>query len=43
VVKGKRGVKISDLAGSWKMSDKESEELMASIKSAWNSCPTVDT
>jgi len=33
----KRGVQISDLAGSWKMSDKECEEMLASIESAWNS------
>lgn len=31
----KKGVKISDLAGSWKMSDKEAEEIKASIDSAW--------
>jgi hypothetical protein len=35
VVKRKRGVKISDLAGLWKMSDKEAEEIKASIDEAW--------
>jgi predicted CopG family antitoxin len=31
----KKGVKISDLAGSWKMGDKEAEEIKASISAAW--------
>jgi hypothetical protein len=35
VVEGKKGVKISDLAGFWKMSDKEAEEIEASIDVAW--------
>ena len=28
----KKGTKISDLAGSWDMSDAEAEEIMASIR-----------
>ncbi len=31
----RKGVKISDLAGSWKMSDREAEEIKASIDEAW--------
>ena len=31
----KRGTKISDLAGSWKMTDKEAEEIKSSIGEAW--------
>ncbi|MCL5877711.1 MAG: hypothetical protein M1540_07870 [Candidatus Bathyarchaeota archaeon] len=31
----KKGVKISDLAGSWKMTDREAEEIKASIDEAW--------
>ena len=31
----KKGVKISDLAGSWKMSDKEAEEIKFSIEATW--------
>lgn len=31
----KRG-KISDLAGTWKMSDKEAENFMAELKEGWN-------
>jgi predicted CopG family antitoxin len=31
----KKGVKISDLAGSWKMSNKEAEEIKASIDAVW--------
>jgi len=31
----KKGVKISDLAGSWKISDKEAEEIKTSIDAAW--------
>ena len=31
----KKGVKISDLAGSWKISDEEAEEIKASIDAAW--------
>jgi predicted CopG family antitoxin len=31
----KKGAKISDLAGSWKMSDKDAEEIKASINAAW--------
>lgn len=27
--------KLSDLAGSWKMSDKESDEIMKDIKKGW--------
>ena len=33
--RGKRGKKISDLAGSWIMSDSEAEEIKASIDKAW--------
>jgi predicted CopG family antitoxin len=32
----KKGVKISDLAGSWKMTDREAEEIKASIDEAWS-------
>jgi len=28
-------MKISDLAGSWKMSDEEREEFMKSLKEGW--------
>ena len=31
----KKGTKISDLAGSWKMSDREAEEIKATIDKAW--------
>ncbi len=31
----KKGKKISDLAGSWIMSDQEAEETKASIAKAW--------
>jgi predicted CopG family antitoxin len=31
----KKGVKISDLAGSWKMGDKEAEDIKASIGRTW--------
>ncbi len=31
----KKGVKISDLAGSWKINDREAEEIKASIDEAW--------
>ena len=31
----KKGIKISDLAGSWKMSDKEAAEIKASLGEAW--------
>lgn len=27
--------KLSDLAGSWKMSDKEAEEFMSELKKGW--------
>jgi hypothetical protein len=30
----KKGTKISDLAGSWDMTDKEAEEIKAVIKKA---------
>jgi hypothetical protein len=40
VVEGKKGVKISDLAGSWKMSDREAEEIKASIDAAWKKYPS---
>ena len=33
--KSKKGKKISDLAGSWIMSDDEAEEIKASTKKAW--------
>jgi hypothetical protein len=40
VVKHKKGTKISDLAGTWKISDKEAEEIKASIKkAAWRKNP----
>jgi hypothetical protein len=35
VPKKKKGVKISDLAGSWMIGDKEAEEIKASINAAW--------
>lgn len=31
----KRGVKISDLAGTWKMTDREAEEIKKAIDQAW--------
>jgi hypothetical protein len=31
----KKGVKISDLAGSWKISDQEADEIKGSIDAAW--------
>jgi predicted CopG family antitoxin len=31
----KKGVKISDLAGSWKISEQEGEEIKDSIYAAW--------
>ena len=31
----RRGVKISQHAGSWKMSDKEAEEIKKAIDEAW--------
>jgi predicted CopG family antitoxin len=31
----KKGTKISDLAGSWKMSDEEAQEIKTSIDEAW--------
>jgi hypothetical protein len=31
----KKGKKISDLAGSWSMSDQEAEEIQASFAKAW--------
>jgi len=33
--RSKRGKKISDLAGSWIMSDSEAEEIKTSIDKAW--------
>ena len=33
--RGKKGKKISDLAGSWIMSDSEAEEIKTSIDKAW--------
>ncbi len=31
----KKGAKISDLAGSWKMTDQEAEEMKTAISEAW--------
>jgi predicted CopG family antitoxin len=31
----KKGVKISDLAGSWDMTDREAEEMKTAISEAW--------
>lgn len=31
----RRGVKISDLAGSWKMTAREAEEIETAINQAW--------
>jgi hypothetical protein len=31
----KKGTKISDLAGTWKISDKEADEIKTSIEKAW--------
>ena len=31
----RKGAKISDLAGSWKMSDREAEEMENAISEAW--------
>ena len=33
--RSKKGKKITDLAGLWNMSDKEAEEIKASIDKAW--------
>jgi hypothetical protein len=33
--RSKKGKKISDLAGSWIMSDNEAEEIKASTEKAW--------
>ncbi len=33
--RGKKGKKISDLAGSWIMNDSEAEEIKTSIDKAW--------
>jgi hypothetical protein len=35
MLKIKKGTKISDLAGSWDMSDEEAEEIAASIRKMW--------
>jgi hypothetical protein len=35
MAKPKKGVKISDLAGLWEMSDKEAEEMKKSIEETW--------
>ncbi len=34
----RKGVKISDLAGSWKMTDQEAEEIKTAISEAWKNC-----
>ncbi len=34
--KGLNQKKVSDLAGAWKMTDKEAEELLESLKKGWN-------
>lgn len=31
----KKGARISDLAGSWKMTDEEAEEMLAAIDESW--------
>jgi hypothetical protein len=31
----KKGTKISDLAGSWKMSDEEAAKMEAAIENSW--------
>ncbi len=38
VVKHKKG-KLSDLAGVWKISDEEAEEIKAAIRAAWKCVP----
>ena len=35
IKQSKKGKKISDLAGLWKMNDQEAEEIQASIDQAW--------
>ena len=35
IERSKKGRKISDLAGSWIMSDSEAEEIKASMDKAW--------
>jgi hypothetical protein len=35
VVKCKKGTKISDLAGSWKISDEETKRIENYIERAW--------
>ena len=34
-IKPKKGTKISDLAGSWNISDKEAKEIEAAIEESW--------
>ncbi len=34
-VRKRLGGKLSDLAGSWKMSDKEADELMRGLRRGW--------
>ena len=33
-----KGKKITDLAGSWDVTDEEAEEIKASISQAWETC-----
>jgi hypothetical protein len=40
VVKPKKGNKISDLSGTWKMSDKEAEEIKTSLNALWRNPPS---
>jgi uncharacterized protein YbaP (TraB family) len=38
----KKGTKISDLAGTWKMSDEEAVEMEAAIEKSWENWRTAD-
>jgi hypothetical protein len=38
----KKGTKISDLAGSWDMTDEEAAEMEAAIEKSWENWRTED-
>ncbi len=40
--KGKKGTKITDLAGSWEVNDEELVEIKASISQAWGKWKTQE-
>lgn len=37
-----KGTKISDLAGSWDMTDEEAAEMEAAIEKSWENWRTID-